>query len=74
MHAPEHQRTDHVTDAHHGSEHSGHGSEHSGHGDHVGQFRRLFWIMLILAVPVVGFSGMFSMLLGYSLPAAGSPG
>ena len=71
MHAPEHQRTDHVTDAHHGSEHSGHGSEHSGHGDHVGQFRRLFWIMLILAVPVVGFSGMFSMLLGYSLPAAG---
>ena len=27
--------------------------------------------MLILAVPVVGFSGMFSMLLGYSLPAAG---
>ena len=47
----------------------GHG-DHGGHGDHVGQFRRLFWIMLILAVPVVGFSGMFSMLLGYSLPAA----
>ena len=27
--------------------------------------------MLVLAVPVVGFSAMFSMLLGYQLPAAG---
>ena len=27
--------------------------------------------MLVLAVPVIGFSGMFAMLLGYSLPAAG---
>ncbi|WP_091233642.1 heavy metal translocating P-type ATPase [Microbacterium sp. 3J1] len=51
--------------AHHGG-HDG----HSGHGDHVGQFRRLFWIMLVLAVPVVGFSMMFSMLLGYPLPDA----
>nr|WP_309668096.1 heavy metal translocating P-type ATPase [Microbacterium paludicola] len=50
-------------------EHGGHGG-HGGHGDHVGQFRRLFWIMLILAVPVVGFSMMFSMLLGYPLPDA----
>ncbi|WP_236610987.1 heavy metal translocating P-type ATPase [Microbacterium sp. UCD-TDU] len=50
-------------------EHGGHGG-HGGHGDHVGQFRRLFWIMLILAVPVVVFSMMFSMLLGYALPDA----
>ena len=48
-------------------DHSGHG----GHGDHVGQFRRLFWTMLVIAVPVVGFSSMFAMLLGYSLPPAG---
>jgi Cu2+-exporting ATPase len=47
--------------------HGGHGG-HAGHGDHVGQFRRLFWIMLALAVPVIGFSGMFSILLGYDLP------
>lgn len=46
---------------------AGHGG-HGGHGDHVGQFRRLFWIMLVFAVPVVVFSGMFSMILGYSLP------
>lgn len=47
--------------------HAGHAG-HSGHGDHVGQFRRLFWIMLVLAVPVVAFSDMFAMLLGYTLP------
>nr|WP_238148263.1 heavy metal translocating P-type ATPase [Rothia halotolerans] len=44
---------------------------HAGHGDHVGQFRRLFWIMLVLAVPVVAFNGMFADLIGYSLPDAG---
>ena len=27
--------------------------------------------MLVLAVPVIGFSPMFAMLLGYALPAAG---
>ncbi len=45
-------------------EHGGHG----GHGDHVAQYRRLFWTMLLLAVPVVAFSPMFAMLLGYPLP------
>ncbi|MGO1422734.1 MAG: heavy metal translocating P-type ATPase, partial [Brachybacterium sp.] len=44
-----------------------HGGHH-GHGDHVAQFRRLFWIMLVLAVPVVGLSPMFADLLGYSIP------
>ncbi|MGA6094743.1 heavy metal translocating P-type ATPase [Microbacterium sp. NPDC079356] len=53
---------------HAGMQHGGHGG-HAGHGaDHVARFRRLFWINLILAVPVVAFSGMFSMLLGYPLP------
>ncbi len=49
--------------------HGDHGhSGHSGHGDHVAQFRRLFWIMLVLAVPTVALSGMFAMILGYELP------
>ncbi|MCI2266217.1 heavy metal translocating P-type ATPase [Sediminivirga luteola] len=52
--------------SHHHSHHGG----HAGHGDHVGQFRRLFWIMLALAVPVVGFNEMFAHLLGYHLPDA----
>ncbi|NRD26328.1 heavy metal translocating P-type ATPase [Frigoribacterium sp. VKM Ac-2836] len=38
--------------------------------DHAGRFRRLFWVMLVLAVPVVAFSSLFATLLGYSLPAA----
>ena len=46
-------------------------SGHSGmsHGDHVAQFRRLFWIMLVVAVPVVVFNQMVAMLLNYQLPA-----
>src|SRR5699024_6238325 len=50
----------------HGS-HGSHGS-HGGHAHHVAQFRRLFWINLVLAVPVVAFSGSFAHLLGYSVP------
>jgi Cu2+-exporting ATPase len=45
-------------------DHAGHG----GHGDHVAQFRRLFWTMLVLAVPTVALSGMFAMILGYTVP------
>ena len=50
--------------------HAGHGSHHGhgGHGDHVAQFRRLFWIMLVVAVPVVGLSPMFAHLIGYEIP------
>lgn len=55
----------HQMTGHSGMDHSSHG----GHGDHVGQFRRLFWIMLIVAIPVVVFSDMFAMILGYELPA-----
>jgi Cu2+-exporting ATPase len=61
----------------HGDDHAGHsghsGSDqhgHSGHGDHVAQFRRMFWIMLVLAIPVVVFSRMFAAILGYDLPDA----
>ncbi len=50
--------------------HGGHGG-HAGHGDHVAIFRRLFWYMLVLSVPVVGFSPMFAMLIGYDLPSWG---
>lgn len=71
---------DHATahdHAHHGhsdhdeqnsqSSHGEHGGHH-GHGDHVGQFRRLFWVNLVIAVPVIAFSPMFAMILGYSVP------
>lgn len=50
--------------------HAGTGG-HAGHGDHAAQFRRLFWFNLVLAVPVIAFSGMFAMLIGYELPREG---
>ena len=50
------------------SEHAGHG--HMGHAehDHAAQFRDRFWLSLLLALPVIGFSPMFADLLGYGLP------
>ncbi|MCS5715793.1 heavy metal translocating P-type ATPase [Herbiconiux sp. CPCC 205716] len=64
---------DHDHDGHAGhTDHAGHeghgGHDHSGH---VAMFRRLFWVMLVVAIPVVAFSGMFAMILGYDLPADG---
>ncbi|AFR50507.1 heavy metal translocating P-type ATPase [Gordonia sp. KTR9] len=53
-------------------EHDGH-ADHGGHADHSGhvdRFRRLFWIMLVLAIPTVAFNDMFAGILGYELPDA----
>ncbi|WP_254773755.1 heavy metal translocating P-type ATPase [Microbacterium sp. cf046] len=62
-----HVHADHGAHADHGG-HAHHGG-HAGHGtDHVARFRRLFWINLLLAIPVLAFSSMFAMLLGYSVP------
>ncbi len=59
---------DHGHDEH--QHHGGHGG-HGGHRDHVAMFRRLFWIMLVVAVPVVALSPGFGMLLGYEPPTWG---
>ncbi|WP_431309485.1 heavy metal translocating P-type ATPase [Gordonia sesuvii] len=54
------------------AEHEGHAEhDHGDHGDHIAMFRRLFWLMTVLAVPVVIASPMFADLLGYSLPDLG---
>ena len=62
-----HDRTNHLAPEHAAMNHGA--MNHAGHGDHVGQFRRLFWTMLVIAVPVVAFSHMFGALLGYALPS-----
>src|SRR3954465_6527730 len=49
--------------------HHGGRAGHAGHGDHSAQFRERFWWSLLLALPVVGFSPMFSDLLGYMPPS-----
>ncbi|MGC3022343.1 MULTISPECIES: heavy metal translocating P-type ATPase [unclassified Brevibacterium] len=56
-----------------GAGHADHAG-HAGHDDHVAQFRRLFWMMLVIAVPVVAFSPMFGHLVGYEVPDAGLVG
>ncbi|MDK8241023.1 heavy metal translocating P-type ATPase [Corynebacterium coyleae] len=66
-HASHHEHDAHEAHAGHGGhDHAG----HAGHGDHVAQFRTLFWIMLVLAIPVVGFNETFAHLIGYQLPDA----
>ena len=60
------QHQTHADHAEHTAEH-GHAG-HGGHGDHVAQFRRMFWTMLVLAIPTVALSGMFAMILGYTVP------
>ncbi|WP_116950527.1 heavy metal translocating P-type ATPase [Jiangella endophytica] len=50
--------------------HSGH-DKHAGHGD-GSMFRDKFWVSLVLAVPVVGFSAMFADLIGYEVPGWGT--
>ncbi|HEY7051840.1 MAG TPA: heavy metal translocating P-type ATPase [Mycobacterium sp.] len=53
-----------MTDHCGGDGHGGHGDHH----DHVAAYRRLFWVMLVLAIPTVAASGMFAMILGYTIP------
>ncbi|WP_223586450.1 heavy metal translocating P-type ATPase [Microbacterium sp. OVT16B] len=52
----------------HGDQHAhgGHDS-HAGHAGHTERFRRLFWVMLVVAAPVVATSPMFGMILGYEI-------
>ena len=49
------------------SSHEHHG--HEGHGDHALQFRRLFWISLVLGVPVIAYSEMVQEWLRFSPPS-----
>jgi Cu2+-exporting ATPase len=48
---------------HHHQGHAGHG-----HGDHAAMFRGRFWVSLALSVPVVLYSEMIQMWLGFAAP------
>src|SRR5699024_4224160 len=58
--ATDHNSTD--TDA-------GEHGHHNHHLHHAHQFQRLFWIMAVIAVPVIAFSPMFASLFGYCVAA-----
>jgi Cu2+-exporting ATPase len=48
--------------------HDGHG----GHGDHIAEFRRRFWVSLVLTVPIVATSEMVMDWFGYDVDFPGS--
>ena len=48
------------------SAHTGHGTDHTGHEQ---MFRTRFWWSLLLSIPVLLYSGMIQMLLGFTPPA-----
>jgi P-type Cu2+ transporter len=57
------------TTAEHASmEHTGHAA-HTDHTGHEQMFRQRFWVCLILSIPVLLYSPMLQMLLGFSMPA-----
>ncbi|ATG50610.1 copper-translocating P-type ATPase [Brachybacterium vulturis] len=66
-----HEQTVDVQHGHDATEGGHDHSEHSGHGDHVAQFRQLFWIMLVLAIPVVALNPMIAGLIGLQVPETG---
>jgi len=47
------------------SAHASHGADHTGHEQ---MFRVRFWWSLLLSIPVLAYSGMVQMLLGFTLP------
>jgi Cu2+-exporting ATPase len=55
-----------------GKSYGGHGGGHDGHAGHAGHatgmFRDRFWVSLALSVPVVLYSEMVQMWLGFSMP------
>lgn len=63
----------HEYHAHHADHavHAGHAHGSHDHSDHVEQYRKLFWLNLLLAIPVVAFNPMFAHLIGYTLPDSG---
>ena len=52
---------------HAGTDHAGHGARVD-HTAHEGMFRRRFWVSLALSIPVLLYSPIVQMLLGFSMP------
>ena len=63
-----HGSMDHGSMGHGSMDHGSMGHGGHGHMDHVAMFRRLFWIMCVIAIPVVLASPMFGSIVGYTVP------
>jgi len=73
-----HQHHDHSAHEEHGHQHhdhSGHGGHGGGHGDHhehmIEDFKKRFWISIVLTIPIAYLSEMIQILLGYEVSFSG---
>ena len=65
-----HKKEDHSKMNHKGGDHSGHNPGHGEHGhDHhkmmIADFRKRFWVTLVLTIPILFFSPMIQDFFGY---------
>src|SRR5262245_65239002 len=61
----------HAAHANHTAHDMGMESEHAGHVDHSGHedlFRKRFWVSLLLSIPVLLYTPMLQMWLGFRVP------
>jgi Cu2+-exporting ATPase len=69
MHDGEHPAVGAAHEGHGGGKTGGHDHHgRGGHGDHAAMFRSRFWVSLVLSVPVVLYSEMIQMWLGFTAP------
>jgi len=64
----DHAAMGHAAGEHAAAEHEGHAA-HVDHSGHEEIFRQRFWVSLLLSIPVLLYSPMVQMLLGFSMPA-----
>ncbi len=73
-----HKKEDHSKMNHKGGDHSGHNPGHGEHGhDHhkmmIADFRKRFWVTLVLTIPILFFSPMIQDFFGYEILLPGNP-
>ena len=72
-----HKKEDHSKMNHKGGDHSGHNPGHGEHGhDHhkmmIADFRKRFWVTLVLTIPILFFSPMIQDFFGYEFLLTGN--
>lgn len=70
-HDETHMHHDMRHEEHAGHEHGGHGSHHDHHAMMIEDFKKRFWISLILTLPVLALSHMIQQWLGFEVSFAG---
>jgi Cation transport ATPase len=58
---------DHHNHDHHSGQHQSHGDHHGHHEHMIEDFKKRFWISLIITLPIIVLAPMIQELLGYQL-------